>query len=469
MYGYSYAGIMQLWVASMRPKHLVAIGPGMPLADTYRDIGYPGGIPNVLFPPTWGAELNVDWALAYEDAVKIGDTQCLQNGVMHTLPNNLNTLAVQMLQHPTDDAWHYAHSAKNWTANINVPVFAVRDWQDEETGGRAAYYFNQLDPNKTWLLSTNGHHTMHQYSTYIIAQYESFYDYFLKGVNNGFGDTPRVQIWHETSASNLEPRSITTFPQLPVSVHAVPLFLGSNGMLTGQSNTEATGAQTSYTYPLPAPVVVDSTSQLDSSSTGGTTINTWTVAPDIALGRAVFTTPPLSNTVTTYGSSSADLWVSTTANDVDLQVTITEVRPDGQEEYIQRGWLRASHRALDPNLSTDLQPYHPHTAESLKDMTPGVPELLRVAMMPFSHVFRAGSSIRIYVEDPSVTGLWGFLPILTPQIVTILHDSAHPSKLMLGLLPKANVEANLPTCGNVDSEPCRSNMIPQPQGELDLH
>ena len=47
------------------------------------------------------------------------------------------------------------------------------------------------------------------------------------------------------------------------------------------------------------------------------------------------------------------------AADTDLEVTLTEVRPDGQERYIQSGWLRASHRQLDEAESTPLLPFQP--------------------------------------------------------------------------------------------------------------
>ena len=65
------------------------------------------------------------------------------------------------------------------------------------------------------------------------------------------------------------------------------------------------------------------------------------------------------------GSGSADLWIAADAEDVDLQVTLSEVRPDGQEMLVQSGWLRASHRALDEDASTNLRPRHRHTAASL--------------------------------------------------------------------------------------------------------
>ena len=56
------------------------------------------------------------------------------------------------------------------------------------------------------------------------------------------------------------------------------------------------------------------------------------------------------------GTGSVDLWISSSAADSDVQVTLTEVRPDGTERYVQNGWLRLSHRKLDPARSTDAQP-----------------------------------------------------------------------------------------------------------------
>ena len=42
------------------------------------------------------------------------------------------------------------------------------------------------------------------------------------------------------------------------------------------------------------------------------------------------------------------LWIKSSTPNVDLQVTVTEVRPDGKETFVQNGWLRASERKLDP-------------------------------------------------------------------------------------------------------------------------
>lgn len=463
MYSYSYGGIMQLWVAAERPKHLVAVSPANVVADTYRDIGYPGGILNSVFPPEWGAALNGDWATGAQKALPEGDTKCVANAAAHPALNAPFQLAAQIPQHPYDDAWHRSHSGVNWAQDIDVPAFVVQVWQDEETGPRAAEFWNRLDPERTWLFSSNGNHLIYQFSPEMLDELEAFYDHFLKGEANGFDRTPRVRVWHETSAGDSTPRSVTTQDRLPVRVAETPVYLRPGGQLGKES--AAADASTAYDYPVPSPPVTDTSAVGVQNMVNA---STWTHAPHVAAGRATFTTPPLARTVTTYGPSSADLWVSTTAPDVDLQITLTEVRPDGQEVYVQRGWLRASHRVLDATRSTALTPWHPHTAGSITDMPAGVPQLLRVDVFPSGHTFRAGSSLRMYVEQPSVTGLWGFTTVLTPQTVSVHHDAEHPSRLVLGLLADADVKAARPGCGALLNQACRDNPVPQPAGTLDL-
>lgn len=460
LFSYSYGGIMQTWVAAARPKHLVAMGPGNVVADVYRDIAWPGGMLNTTFPPAWGAILNVSWKNAAQVAAEQGDPGCAQTVAKHYAASTNNTLLFQAKAHPWDDAWHYSHSVANLAKNIEVPTLGIQSFQDEEVGPRGGRFFDLLNPDKTWLVASPGYHELLTTSIPLITYELEFFDHFVKGIDNGFEKRPHVQIWHETSVAAWTPRSVTTVDRLPVKVDPAAVPLGPKGMQSDKGASES-----SYDYPLPAPAITDAS---NNDVYGTTQENTWTAAPDVAAGRAAFTTPPLAHTITTYGPASADLWVSTTAPDVDLQVTITEVRPDGQEMYVQRGWLRASDRALDAARSTAVEPVHPFTQNAAADMPVGKPQLLRVDVLPFGHTFRAGSSIRMYVERPSLTGLWGFDNILTPQTVTVHHDATYPSRLVLGILPNANVLKTLPACGNVHSQACRANPIAQPAGSLDI-
>ena len=98
------------------------------------------------------------------------------------------------------------------------------------------------------------------------------------------------------------------------------------------------------------------------------------------------------------GPSSLDLYLKSSARDTDLQVTLSEVRPDGNETYVQNGWLRASHRKLDARRSTSLDPFPTHLQPDAAPLPHGRFALVRVPIFPVAHAFRAGSRIRVTVE-----------------------------------------------------------------------
>ncbi|MFP5219293.1 MAG: CocE/NonD family hydrolase C-terminal non-catalytic domain-containing protein [Actinomycetes bacterium] len=171
------------------------------------------------------------------------------------------------------------------------------------------------------------------------------------------------------------------------------------------------------------------------------------------------------STATSRSPASADLWLSSTATDTDLQVTVTEVRPDGQELYVQRGWLRASHRTLDEERSTPTRPFHTHAVADVTPLAAGVPTPVRVEVWPVNHVFRAGSALRMYVEAPvSVTGFRQLLLNPTPAVNTVHVGPETPSRLVLSVRPGATAPTPLPACDSVVNQPCRPNPSPAPSG-----
>src|SRR4029079_3267748 len=76
----------------------------------------------------------------------------------------------------------------------------------------------------------------------------------------------------------------------------------------------------------------------------------WTATPDYdwtqnPAGTAVaYLTNPLSSDTTVIVAGAGEAWVLASSPNVALQATITEVRPDGKETYVQSGWLRADER-----------------------------------------------------------------------------------------------------------------------------
>jgi len=108
----------------------------------------------------------------------------------------------------------------------------------------------------------------------------------------------------------------------------------------------------------------------------------WQPIPD---GSGVaYTSAALDADTVVVGSGSVDLWVESSADDTDLEVTISEVRPDGTEMYIQSGWLRASHRALDEAASTEVLPVQTHLEADAEPLPAGELTPVRIELFPFA-------------------------------------------------------------------------------------
>jgi predicted acyl esterase len=178
----------------------------------------------------------------------------------------------------------------------------------------------------------------------------------------------------------------------------------------------------------------------------------------VPAGKALgYVTEPLAADTVLAGTGSVDLWVRTTKQDVDLEVTISEVRPDGNETYVQSGWLRGSQRALDVQESTDLLPVQTHARADVAPLSATKAQLMRVPLYPFAHAFRAGSRIRIVVQPPGGNRpSWAFAALAGPRTVTVSHSEAQPSKVVLPVVSGVDVSTPLPACGTLRGQPCRA-------------
>lgn len=462
MFSFSYAGISQLLVAAQRPRGLVAVAPGMVVSDMYRDVGYPGGIANAGFPVAWEAALHASWAQALPQARTDGDLECVANIARHQALGLPRGVVVSGLSHTYRDAYYVGRSPERGLGRIDVPVLGEMAWQDEQTGPRGGLAFEQLDPARTWTVGTNGHHGMYAASPTSRRLLHRFFDRYVKGERNGWERTPHHQLWFETGAATYDPRFVVSGRTAAPRTTTQRLYLGPGGTLRASRPAGGSGSDGATAYLTPsvsAPVVSEALVVDPASYAGGLT---WQTVPVDPLGSAAFTTAPLTRDLVAAGSASLDLWVRSSVPDADVQVTITEVRPDGQEQYVQRGWLRLSHRALDRARSTATRPVHPFTAAAQRDLPSGTPVLARVEVLPFAQAFRAGSRLRVRLDTPSATGLWAFAPndlpagLTPPSRLEVLHDARHPSALVLGRLA-VDAPGRVPACGSVVSQPCRAD------------
>ena len=173
-----------------------------------------------------------------------------------------------------------------------------------------------------------------------------------------------------------------------------------------------------------------------------------------------FISAPLTADVVAVGPASLNLWVESTAADTDLQATISEVRPNGQELFVQTGELRASDRTLNRWASTATDPVPTYAAATASPLPGGRFTEVRIPIEPVR--------LRLpgRLPDPGVhhrprggpAGLGSSPPIQTGGTVTdtIGLGGWHPSALVLSVVPGVTPPDAAPACPSLRGQPCRT-------------
>ncbi|HXY92621.1 MAG TPA: CocE/NonD family hydrolase [Acidimicrobiia bacterium] len=505
MVGISYPGLTQLFVAATRPPHLAAITPLSVTDDTYQTL-YPGGILNNGFAVGWADDRQADAEPSASDwarrRIADGDTTCADNQALRLQSPSVSReiTALGRNPEPADDALAPAR----FVHKIDVPVFLAGSWQDEETGGHWPEMLDQFAPGVVVKATlTNGIHA-DSLGPEVITRWAEFLDFYVArrvpsispsvraiasaALAGTFGDgtelppdrfapgtdyatalaayqaEPPVRVLFDSGAGGPEGAPIAameaSFPSWPPpATTATTWYLAAGGRLEPTAPAPATSDH--YVYDPGAFPRTDAPAGDEGSEQAKATKLDWKPVP---AGKALgYVTAPLGADTVILGSGSVDLWLRSTAPDVDLEVTVSEVRPDGEETYVQSGWLRASKRALDPAASTDLHPVPTYRASDTRPLPKGRYSLVRVPLFPFGHVFRAGSRIRIVVQPPGGNRpAWAFDALTYHH--EVVNDVAvggdHPSRVVLPVVPGIPVTTPLPECGSLRGQPCRAYVAP---------
>jgi predicted acyl esterase len=171
-----------------------------------------------------------------------------------------------------------------------------------------------------------------------------------------------------------------------------------------------------------------------------------------------YLTSPLSSDTTVIGAGAVHVWVRSSTPNVDLQATITEVRPDDKETFVQNGWVRANERALDPVKST---PPEPVLSLRQSDVSPLPANRFVEVTIPLyyeGHVYRTGSRIRVAITAPNGDQpIWSFGETSPNRraTVSVAYSRRMPSRLLLPVVPGVSVPTALPPCPGLRGEPCR--------------
>jgi putative CocE/NonD family hydrolase len=169
---------------------------------------------------------------------------------------------------------------------------------------------------------------------------------------------------------------------------------------------------------------------------------------------------PVASDTAIAGPITATLFMQSTAPDTELFVDVVDEAPDGSRTYLQRGLLRASHRAVDDSQSEHTpdgriyRPHRPHTNPT--PITPSQTYEYLVEVWPVGHVFRAGHSISVKVHAPPfVDSYYAYVPRSAPGVNTVLQGPDTPSRIMLPMVPLTGVQLGPPLpCGAQEAVRC---------------
>ena len=498
MVGLSYPGISQLFVSQTEPPSLEAVAPLSTIADVGRGTLYPGGILNNGFATDWAADRKHDaqpygqsWTIKRRDG---GDQTCIDNQQLRLQsPDILDMIAQNQFYVP---AVADPVTPALFVHKINVPVFLAHAFQDEQVGGYAPNMIaNFTGTDKKHFTLVNGGHS-EPFSPAIFARWMEFLSFYVRkevpttpllapailgvlssdifGVSSlslppdrfsgmsyaqalaAFEGEKPVRVLFENGTGDPSqpgapvPGFEASFDSFPVpETQATAWYFAEGGALS--TEPVSTDAIDTFTYD-------DTESQRGNlASNNGNDVwlanAPWNWLP-LEDGRAVaYASEPLTEDTVMVGTGSVDLMVRADAPDVDLQVTLSEIRPDGKETYVQNGWLRTSRRALDPVASTELRPIATHKEADAAPLPAGQFSLARVEIFPFAHAFRAGSRIRISVEAPGGDrAIWKFNALATSATVEIALEG---SRVVLPVIPGIEVPTALPPCNATRTQPCR--------------
>ncbi|HZS09691.1 MAG TPA: CocE/NonD family hydrolase [Blastocatellia bacterium] len=404
MTGASAMGITANQAAIMAPPHLVAIYTMIAPSSAYQQAVYTGGI--------FRKEMNEAW-LKRQQALDLLDLT---------------------FKHYKDDGYLDIREGRNHWAKVQVPAYNQGGWYDifvqgnidnfvglqSRGGGRAAGH-------QKLLMGPWGHGKIEEvtYPANSAApsqrEAQRWFDYWLKGVNNGIMDEPAVRyyVMGDVTDPKAPGNEWRTAPAWPVPAKETSYFLGPKGQLGEKIASETESVET-YQYDPKNPV----------PTIGGANLFAKKGPMDqrpIGERKDVlkFMTAPLESPVEVTGPLAVELWAESDCPDTDWTAKLVDVYPDGTERLVQDSGLRARFRE-----GFDHEVF----------MKKGEVYKFKIDLWSTSLVFNKGHRIAVHISssndprfDPNPnTGkplrADGETRVATN---TIHHDRAHPSRILL--------------------------------------
>ena len=488
-----------------------------PGGDLNTGFGYSWAMERVADARPFSTTADQSYALA---RIRAGDQTCRSDQTMHGEANNLlhkinaNRYYTPQTADPIDPI--------TFVHKIRTPTFLVCQFTDEQVGGHCpdlAEHFTATD--KKWFTFTNGTH-VDSLDPETLSRMVDFYELYVAhrkpilNVNLSPGKSTQIgisQAWSLVGgplldiAMGIKNASLNDVPVDPVQTE--PTFATAMARFNQTPSVTVgfdSGADANNAPGIPLPAFTATASKFPFP---GTQAQSWSFAPGGRLtpaagaasgtdsftyrakqGTAIdyhgkntgagglwnalptydwvspkpgdaasFVTNPLTSDTVVVGAGTASFWVKSTKPAVDLQATVTEVRPDGKEVYVQNGYLRGDESKLTPT-STSLQASQTLKKSDLIGLRPNKWTHITIPLYYEGHAYRAGSRIRVIIG--SIGGnqpIWSFSQATANgnARVTIGYSKKMDSRLTLPVVPSVKVPTPLPAnCNALRGEPCRS-------------
>ena len=383
MFGHSYSGITQFMAAAMMPPHLNAIFPSGAGFDFYEVI-YPGGVFQESVARAISESLRY-WDIE-ADAVPVdGDTSgrlLKQARLKHSKnidPFDFFSALPYRDSRYRDYAFWLEANPMTYLPGCNqsrIPVYHWIGWKDFLRRDEFQWYVNLKGPQKLaagWW----SHDISDSYDLLAVEQLRWF-DYWLKGIKNGIMDESPIHYCCIDDTGATDWRGAKAWP-LPADQTREFLFVSQ---------------QSRSGEPVLRGQLIELTAQ-------GDTRQQEILFPGSR--ELTFITPPLDRDLIVIGHPVVTLYLSTSAEDVDVHVTLHELDKSQNAHPLSAAVLRASHRVeVEPAFDNMNLPYHRHFEDDVVSIPNHKPVGLGFDLLPTANLFNRGNRIRVSISCSNI-------------------------------------------------------------------
>jgi putative CocE/NonD family hydrolase len=315
---------------------------------------------------------------------------------------------VWQYMHESLDSGYYHGRQARWN-DIDVPFYSAGNWSGmglHLRGNTEAFMRARSLQKKLRIHAGTHYHPF--YAEEARRDQLRFMDRWLKGSDTGIMEEPPVKLLIRTGGGKgYEWRAESEWPL--ARTQWTRFYLQPARSTSGSEGVE--GVLTNEMPPRSDSIAYSASGM----SKAGVASASWTstaLAGSVPRLGVSFETQPFSQDIEITGPVVLNLFVSSTTEDMDVFATIRNIAPDGNDVWeigqqqqpvpVAKGWLRASHRKLDPALSLPYRPYHTH--DERQWLTPGEKVELNVEIWPTCMVFRKGHRLRLDIQPRDGVG-----------------------------------------------------------------